>query len=466
MTYTAEPTVALAWQTLWQQALDVLRGELSAASYNTAFGNVKALALTDDCLQIGAANVIVKTHIESNHWDLLTATVKQFFGAAATVKIVVAPDLYREHRRKIATAEIPAPVEKAPPLFVHSKQTFANFILGAGNRFAFAAAQEIIDKPAQFSPLCFFGEQGLGKTHLLHAICHAVSVAKPAAKIICQSAEHFVRAFARATVEKRAVAFRERLENCDLLAIDDFHTLGDGNKLASQKELMQIIEQLHQRGAPVVLTSLISPAEVENLHRPLVLRLRQGLMARLEPLDETARRALLVAKAGALTLTPAIVDYLGAALTGDAREIEGVLNRLRLLAGMTGQPLTLAQAQEATSAVPAKPSRLPMQEVWEAAAAAYGVSVADILSRKRQQAVAAARRAAAHAARAVTGGSLAEIGAALGKRSHATVLALLKTPPFTPDAVLSKQKFAALLNRLGNPVKCEDFCRTESGIFN
>ena len=322
------------WQAGWSKAQELIRAELTPECYSTFFNNARALGLADNCLTIGAANVFVRDYIERNHRELLTAALREAFGAEVAVKIVISPELYRERLQQQAAWEataqepeipLPEPEPRELPLFSRSGTTFANFVSGRCNEFALAAARRAVQAPGEYSPLVLFGGHGLGKTHLLHAICHETSQTIPARKIICQTADGFVRAFARAVVDKRLGAFRERYEQCELLAVDDFQALGEGSRLASQKEFTQIVEEMLQRRAQVVLATSLAPNAIDGLYKPLASRLRQGLLARLDPLDENTRLALLRQNASGLALPDESLEFLCGALRGDAREIEGTL---------------------------------------------------------------------------------------------------------------------------------------------
>lgn len=461
------------WERGWQVALDAIRAALSPASFNTLFANARAEGCADGVLTIGAANRFVKRYIESNHRAVLEEAVSAAFGRPMAVRVVVSPELYRERAKRCEATDdavpalpLPPPAPRPQPLFSRSGASFANFVVGPCNEFALAAAKQAVQAPGEFSPLVLYGGHGRGKTHLLHAICRAASEARPGGRVICQTAEAFVRDFSAAVLDKRLVAFRERYDECGLLAIDDFHALGEGNKLATQKEFAQVLEQAAQRRAQVVLASALAPNAIDNLCPPLLSRLRQGLAARLDEPDEATRRALVAALAGDVSLPPEAVAFLAGAVRGDVREIEGALNRLRLRLRIAPAAPTPELLGELLEAAAPPPERLPAAGVLDAVAYVYNVPLADVIGKKRQLSVAQARRAAAHLCRRLTGGSLAEIGAWLGGRTHATVLSLLRRPPFDPGDPLSRQKFAAALARLGVSLRPADFLAVQAPLFD
>lgn len=464
--------VIVDWERGWQAALDAIRAALSPASFNTLFANARAEGCADGVLTIGTANRFVKSYIEGNHRAILEEAVSAAFGRPTAVRVVVSPELYRERVKHCAAADdavpalpLPPPAPRPQPLFSRSGASFANFVAGRCNEFALAAARQAAQSPGEFSPLVLYGGHGRGKTHLLHALCRAVSEARPGARVICQTAEAFVRDFSAAVLDKRLVAFRERYDACELLAIDDFHVLGEGSKLATQKEFAQVLEQAAQRGAQVVLTSAFAPNAIDNLCPSLQSRLRQGLAARLDEPDEATRLALVMAKASDLRLPPEAAAFLAGAVRGDVREVEGALNRLRLRLSLAPAAVTPELLGELLETAAPSADRLPVADVLAAVAFVYNVSVADVTGKRRQQSVAQARRAAAHLCRRLTAGSLAEIGAWLGGRTHATVLSLLRRPPFAPDDPLSRQKFAAVLARLGVALRPADFVAVQAPLF-
>lgn len=451
----------------WAQVLDIIRAELPPASFNTCFNNARVVSLEQSTLTIGAANRIVKTYIESNHLSLLQTALKTVLAREITVNVIVSAQLYREQLQKKETARENQPLVKKP-LFANT--TFANFVVGKGNEFAAAAAQRVTTNAGEYSPLFLFGKSGLGKTHLLHAICHEFSVKK--LRVTCLSAENFVRNFAKATIDKRVSSFRDRFAESDLLAIDDLQILSEGSKLASQKEFAQILESTVQRGAQVVLTSTLPLNELDNLFPPLLSRLRQGLSAGLAMLDPHTRREIFVNNADDLFAeTAPIADYLSVTLTGDVREIEGVIKTLRLRKSLQKTPLALVTVQEIVSnlSLDHTPStlgeRLPADLIFDAVSNVYNVSAEELRSKKRSQSIAKARRITAHLCRHLTGGSLTEIGKWLGGRNHATIISLLKKPPFNVDNALEKQKFSTVLARLHQTIKPDDFCQQTKPLF-
>ena len=459
------------WQTGWESALEALRAELSPSRFSTFFGNARAMGFADGCLTIGTANVFVKSYIESNLRELLVATVSRVFGETVAVRIVVSPELLRERLQERAQNgecdEVPAEknLPVAEPLFNNSREKFATFVSGGCNEFALAAAKRVVLAPGEFSPLVLYGAHGLGKTHLLRAICHEASVSHPRWRIVCLSAENFVREFARAVVDKHLLAFRERFENCDLLAIDDFHILGEGSKLATQKEFTQIMEQIQSRGAQVVVATSLAPAAIENLHPPLLSRLRQGLLARIDPLDAVTRRAIIMRLSEGLTITPEIADYLSGMLQGDVREIEGAMHKIRLRASLSAVPATVESLGEILEVTSAAPEHFPAEDILRAVAYVYNVPLAEIQGKKRQHSVVLARRAAAHLCRRLAAGSLVEIGSWLGGRTHATILSLLRQPPFARTSTWERQKFAAVIARLGAAIRPDDFMVQQTPLF-
>ncbi len=460
-------------QQCWQEILAALQAMIGEASYNTWFTNAALEELQGERLVIGAANRFVRVWLEKNYLTTIADVAAGVLGFRPVVEIVISREQYRHQRaaQPAALAETPvdAPVPvRTPgssggqPLFHRSNHSFASFIDGRCNRFALAAARQAVECPGEISPLCFFGGHGLGKTHLLHAICRAASEADPTRKISCVSADYFVQSFSAAYVEKRLPEFRTRYERCQLLCIDDLQALCAGKKTASQRELVAIIEHFAHHKKQVVIAADRPVHELEGLDPMLASRLAGGVQAKLEALDAPTR--LAVVRGLAPELAPEVSALIASRTGGSVRELEGILKTVGAMARLSGEEMDAARVEELLAPARAQDLRPEAETILAAVSGVFQVSASDLRGKKRQGSIAAARRVYVHLCRQLAGTSLAEIGRQLGGRSHTTILNILKTAP-GGDSPLFLEKCQTVLQRLGCSRDCRELFSAQSELF-
>jgi len=302
--------------------------------------------------------------------------------------------------------------------------TFQTFVAGPGNRLAHAACQAVSESPGRtYNPLFVHGSVGLGKTHLLYAICRKIFQTKPDAKIAILTCETFVNDFINAVAQGELLGFRYRYRHADVLAIDDIQFLADHEQ--TQEEFFHTFNTLYQAQKQIVLSSDRGPMEIPDLEERLVSRFSWGLVARIDrPCYET-RAAILRKKALArgLNLPENVVCFLAGAIDSNARELEGAIAKVQMLAKVTDRNINLALAQEALGAEPPAPRRdVTIEDILKAVTSRYNVRLADLQSKKRSRSIAFPRQICMFLARALTRHSLEEIGGYFGGRDHSTVL--------------------------------------------
>lgn len=464
----------------WQEILAALQAMIGEASYNTWFTNAALEELKGNKLVIGAANRFVRVWLENNYLATIAEVATPLLGFRPEVEIVISRVQYRQQHQRTHTAtgqaaseksaatdNIPAASHKAErlPLFRRSNHSFENLVVGRCNRFALAAAREAVDAPGTMSPLYFFGGHGLGKTHLLHAICREASAQNPSLKILCISADYFVQSFSAAYVEKRLPEFRTRYERCNLLAIDDFQTLIAGKKTASQKELISILEHFQHNDKQVVIAADRPAHELVGLDPMLASRLSSGVQAKLEGLDETTRLALIRRQAPALS--PEVAGLIAQRTGGGVRELEGILKTVSAMARLSEEPVESAQVLDLLAPTNTTEERPTLAVILAAVSGVFQVSATELRGKKRQGSITAARRVFVHLARQLGEASLSEIGLQLGGRSHSTILNILKTAPAAigAESPLFWERCSSVLQRLGCTRDCHEFFTTQRELF-
>jgi len=308
---------------------------------------------------------------------------------------------------------------------------FDTFVPGPANEFAHAVARRVASwSDGHFNPVVFHGPYGFGKTHLLNAIAWEAMRAAPHRKVIYLTAERFLTSFVRAMMDRTGPAFKEELRTADLLLIDDVHFIA--GKQSSQEELFHTLTALTQDGRRVVFTADRAPGDLIEMDARLRSHLQSGLVCGIEPADRTLRLGILERKLDELGrqqglvaagARPEVLQFLADRFTDSVRELEGALNTLVAHAGNGVSVIGLEEAQAILRPhLRGGEKRITIDDIQKAAAEHYGMKQADLISERRNRAIARPRQAAMWLAKHLTTRSLPDIGRRFGGRDHTTVL--------------------------------------------
>ena len=324
-----------------------------------------------------------------------------------------------------ANSSKPSPVQGLQERF-----TFDTFVPGPANEFAHAVARRVASwADGHFNPVLFHGPYGFGKTHLLNALAWEAMRQAPTKRVVYLTAERFLSTFVRAVMDRQTAAFKEELRGADLLIIDDVHFIA--GKQSSQEELFHTLTALVEDGRRVVFSSDRAPAAMTEMDARLRSHLSAGLVCGLEPADRALRIGILERKLQALsrqhgfepTLRAEVLHFLADRFTDSVRELEGALNTLSARAGEGVSRLTLDEVQAILRPhLRAGEKRITIDDIQKATAEHYGMKQADLLSERRNRAIARPRQAAMWLAKQLTTRSLPDIGRRFGGRDHTTVL--------------------------------------------
>jgi chromosomal replication initiator protein len=324
-------------------------------------------------------------------------------------------------------ARAPAwPARFASPdrLRLNPQCTFENFVTGPCNRMAHAAALAISDLPGRaYNPLFIHSGVGLGKSHLMQAICHKVRAHRPDVSVMYVSCEDFVNQFIASIESGQIEEFRYRFRYLDLLVIDDIHFLAD--KERTQEEFFHTFNTLYQSQKQVVLSSDSPPHEIPRIEERLVSRFKWGLVARIDRPSYETRVAIVQKKAKlrGMDLPEDVVRYIATVVDTNNRELEGAVIRILGYASLCSRAVDTELAKEALRDLAAAPARsVSIQEIADAVLERYNARLSDLQSKRRSQSVALPRQICMYLARRLTNRSLGEIGAFFGGRDHTTVL--------------------------------------------
>lgn len=443
---------------------DCLLADLKAAvgpkRWALWFDGATDLRADDGHVTVGVANLFISDYIRSHFADHIAEAVRRRLGRDVPIAYRVQPDLFRTRRRKnledaeaaadeLEPSQAPDLVEDGTPTASAEAETpppaanparpapsrpgtgtrpvfsFENFVVGPCNQMAYAAAKSAASAPGgDFHPLFIHGACGLGKTHLLYAILHALRRRRSDLKVALLSAEQFTNRFVAGIQTHSLDAFRHRYRSLDVLAIDDIHFLA--GKRSTQEEFLHTFNEFDGRGRLVILASDAHPREIAAIEDRLISRWVAGLVVRLSHPDAETRCRILAAKAVELgyRLEPEVLQMVAHHVQGNVRDLEGALTRIIAYAALLKHPVTLDLARQviADGGMAVQP-KAGLQKIEAETCAFFGVSVADVHSSRKGRRISLARQAAMVLARDLTDLSYNEIARLMGGKNHTTVLA-------------------------------------------
>jgi chromosomal replication initiator protein len=466
-------SVCAAPTSLWESAKADLKGLFPEDAFHLWFEPMACLEQTADSLTLSVPNDFAAIWITDNYLDLIQQRLRLTAGQNVTVKLKVhsgpvvtgwegatrvsaTASPFATGRGSIAgssgassqaapTAVLagttlaepararPAPrranlrIEERAALAGSLKagNTFDNFVIGPNNQMAHAAAMAVADSPSQvYNPLFLHGDTGLGKTHLMHAIGHAVLARRPDARVAYVTSETFTNDFITAVQERSLTKFRQRYRSLDVLLVDDIQFLA--GKEGTQEEFFHTFNDLHGAGKQIVLSSDRRAAEIDKLEARLVSRFEWGLAANLQAPDYETRLAILRTKATAMRvdLPREIAHFLAQHISRNIRRLEGALLRVCSYTGLTGKPLDLPTVEDLLkdALIEQAQHALTIEGIQKKVTDQFQLRPGDMTSRRRPNHIAIPRQVAMYLSRQLTKHSLVEIGEAFGGRDHGTVI--------------------------------------------
>ncbi|GEL07556.1 chromosomal replication initiator protein DnaA [Salisediminibacterium halotolerans] len=417
---------------LWEQALTKIEDKVSKPSFDTWFKFTKADTLdqSTNTITVVAPNEFARDWLENRYFGIITETLHELTGAELHAKFILPKDENDDLEMLSNNPPQPNPPDMdgegdTTKHMLNTKYTFDTFVIGSGNRFAHAASLAVAEAPAKaYNPLFIYGGVGLGKTHLMHAIGHYVVDHNPDAKVVYLSSEKFTNEFINSIRDNKAVDFRNKYRNVDVLLIDDIQFLA--GKEQTQEEFFHTFNSLHEDSKQIVISSDRPPKEIPTLEDRLRSRFEWGLITDITPPDLETRIAILRKKAKAenLDIPNEVMLYIANQIDTNIRELEGALIRVVAYSSLINQDMNADLAAVALKdIVPnAKPKKVTIQDVQSAVAAQFQIKVEDLKAKKRTKTVAFPRQIAMYLAREMTDSSLPKIGHEFGGRDHTTVI--------------------------------------------
>ena len=411
---------------IWARTVERLREEVPAGTFNMWFAEVRADAVDHHTLELTAPSEYVRAWLARNYLDLITRLVAQTSGESLGVAIAVEPSSPADVRSADEVIP-PPPLPKRGPVATTSfptRYTFDNFVLGASNRFAHAAAMAVAEAPPSkaYNPLFIYGGVGLGKTHLLYAIANHMTMLTPDLRTKYVTSEAFVTEFIKAVREGQGYLFQRRYRDVDVLLVDDIQFLARAEE--TQTEFFHTFNTLHGAERQIVIASDRPPQELSGLAERLRNRFRWGLIVDIQPPNLETRIAILQQKAlrDQIEIPDSVLHFIAEKFDANIRELEGALLRVVAFASLSRQAVDLALAERALEdLLPQGNREVPAETIMAETASYFGLRREDLVSKSRSRPLTTARHIAMYLLRELTGLSLIKIGE-LFDRDHSTAL--------------------------------------------
>lgn len=409
-------------ENIWNEALKLIKVELTEVSFNTWLKTINPLMITEDKIILAAPNEFTKGILEGRYLNLIKNAIKQITNKEFNIQFTIPGE---DLNINVGQSMAPNNSSYNQRSQLNPKYTFDTFVIGNSNRFAHAASLAVAEAPAQaYNPLFIYGGVGLGKTHLMHAIGHYILNQTPNARVVYVSSEKFTNELINSIRDDRNNQFRDKYRNVDVLLIDDIQFIA--GKESTQEEFFHTFNALHDANKQIVISSDRPPKEIPTLEDRLRSRFEWGLIADIQPPDLETRIAILKKKAKVENIDVAddVMQYIASKIHSNIRELEGALIRIVAYSSLTNKEITLELAEEALKDIISadKPKKITVDLIKEVVSKEFNIKIEDFNSRKRTRAIAYPRQIAMYLTRELTDLSLPKIGEEFGGRDHTTVI--------------------------------------------
>ena len=399
---------------LWEKTLQLIKGEVSTASFNAFFKEIKPIKIISNELIFLAPNEFIQNILENRYLNLIESCVSQLSLKKYQIKFIL-----DEKEIQDSTEEDKSTTIKKSYPNLNPKYTFDTFVIGNSNRFAHAACVAVAESPAKaYNPLFLYGGVGLGKTHLMHAIGHHIMCQQEDPKVVYVSSEKFTNELINSIKNDKNEEFRNKYRNVDILLIDDIQFIA--GKERTQEEFFHTFNELHDANKQIILSSDRPPKEIPTLEDRLRSRFEWGLIADIQAPDFETRMAILKKKADVEKLNVAneVMVYIATKIKSNIRELEGALIRIVAYSSLTNRPITVELASEALKDIISNKQNknVTIDVIQDVVAGYFNLRVEDLKSQRRTRNVAYPRQIAMYLSRKLTDMSLPKIGEEFGGR--------------------------------------------------
>jgi chromosomal replication initiator protein len=403
----------------WQQVLNYVEKKVNQQSYNTWFKPTQLIRHDGRALYVRVPNSYFQDWLNEHIDVVLEAAHAAGLGDINVVYIIERPPIERTDAPSQGQLDFES-VENT----LNPKYTFDTFVVGSSNQFAHAAAQAVADRPSKaYNPLFIYGGVGLGKTHLMHAIGHALKLNNKPLRLTYVSTEKFTNELINAIRHDKLLSFRERYRNNDVLMIDDIQFIA--GKERTQEEFFHTFNSLYDAHKQIIISADCPPREIPTLEERLHSRFEWGLIADIQPPDLETKVAIIKKKAErqSISIPDNVAMYIASKIKSNIRELEGALVRLIAYCSLTGSDVSLPTAQETLHDILGAGERaITIEMIQKAIADHFHMRIQELKAKNNSKAVAMPRQIAMYLCKKLTGVSLPQIGREFGNKHHTTVL--------------------------------------------
>jgi chromosomal replication initiator protein len=434
-----QPMLPEATTQLWGQVLTAVQGRLeSQHAYNTWLKPIVPLTLSPQLVELEVPNPFFIDWIHQYHLHTLRQSLCEILGSEPEIRFTAREPLPPTSEPRVLSGAPSPSVERSAPVAtargdrawldsrLNPRLRFESFVVGSSNSFAHAACRAVVERPGEaYNPLFIFAGSGLGKTHLLHAIGHAVRESRPASRVYYVSAERFTNEMIYSIQHAQTLSFRNKYRNVDVLLIDDVQFLA--GKESTQEEFFYTFNALRDAHKQVVVSADKAPKDIPMLEERLTSRFNQGLVTDVKQPDLETRLAILRNRyekdSDGVKLPDDVLLLIADRIRNNVRDLEGCLVRVLALGSLSHQEITMELAEEVLQHyVNPEPDRMAPDRILSAVAERYGVRIEALCGQRRTQSIALPRQVAMYLMRQLTDLSLVEIGRTIGGRDHTTVI--------------------------------------------
>ena len=401
----------------WDLICEYCKTQITNVAYQLWISKIKPVKLDFD---EGNAILMVpndfhRQTLKRCYMQLLNNAFNEVFGAGINICFTVPDENKEENKKQNNTNSLDSEYEF----------TFDTYIIGSSNKFAHAASLAVASNPAgAYNPLFIYGNSGLGKTHLLYAICNDIKKNRPEMKTLYIKGDDFTNELIESIKKNKTSEFRDKYRKPDILLVDDIQFIA--GKDSTQEEFFHTFNSLYESKKQIVLTSDRPPKEIQTLEDRLRTRFEWGLIADIQPPDFETRIAIVKRKAELLNIEipDDVCEYITTRLKTNIRQLEGTVKKIKAMHLLRGDSISIPTAQFAISDIlnNDQPQPLTVEKIIEEVSRTFGVASDDIRSTKRSATISNARQIAMYVVRDVTQMSMSNIGEEFGGRDHSTVV--------------------------------------------
>jgi chromosomal replication initiator protein len=408
--------------TLWDKVLQHTERRVNPHSFATWFRPTRQERLEDTRLVVRVPTRLFCKRLSDTYGEILQAVLTEIGRPGMVLEFACAdaePALLNQAVSPQAKLDFDSSNNQLNPRY-----TFDKFIVGSSNQFAHAAAVAVAEQPSKsYNPLFLYGGVGLGKTHLMQAIGHALKRRNPSLRLTYVSAEKFTNEVIASIRFERMAAFRDRFRNMDVLMVDDIQFIARAER--TQEEFFHTFNALHDQQKQIVISSDCPPKEISSIEERLRSRFEWGLIADIQMPDLETKIAILQKKADSehVHLPDDVAEFIARSIKSNIRELEGALIRLLAYASLTGVEINHSTAQQVLKAIiETQEKKISIEQIQKCVGEHFGMRAQDLKVRSNSKMIAFPRQVAMFLVKQLTTASLPEIGKQFGGKHHTTVL--------------------------------------------